>query len=205
MKNVTLIAFLCILSLNIAAQDQNTGSKGLFSGGRFGIYGGYNMARLTGEETEDSDKFLSGFQVGLMFRAFQLSPVTSFWIEPGYSLMGEKYEDSFGDEEYTMTINLSYISIPLMARFQGKSGLYGEVGLQPQFLVGAKVKAEGESEDIKEETNSFDFGIPAGIGYEFNHKIGIGARYYFGFTNIAKDSDENILNQVLTLRVHYRF
>jgi hypothetical protein len=54
--------------------------------------------------------------------------------------------------------------------------------------------------------NSFDLGIPIGIGYELKGNLGVGLRYIMGLSNIWSNSDEGSdHNNVLALRVTWTF
>lgn len=81
-----------------------------------------------------------------------------------------------------------------------------EAGPQIGFLTSAKLKGEGENEDVKDDFNSTDFGLNAGLGYNVTENINLGLRYNFGLSNIAKDSDDDkITNTNFSFAVAYKF
>jgi len=86
-----------------------------------------------------------------------------------------------------------------------KSGFFGEAGLQPGILLSAKDKFGDTSDDTKDLMKIFDLGIPIGIGYQINEKIGVGFRVIPGITNIFEDEyeDEKDHNLVFALRGTY--
>ena len=70
--------------------------------------------------------------------------------------------------------NLGYLNIPIVANYYFAKGWAVKAGIQPGFLVSAKVKIDGLGftpnldEDVKNEYKTFDLSIPLGISYEFN-------------------------------------
>ena len=92
------------------------------------------------------------------------------------------------------------------------AGFYGEIGIQPSFLISAKDKPDGgDSYDFKDYINTFGIGIPIGAGYKINDQLGVGARAVFGLTNINSDgtemysSDDTDRNFLLFGIVSYKF
>lgn len=168
---------------------------------RFGIYAGYNMSGIRG----DADSYESGLgsaTVGLMFCFAKLGRMTTLWIEPGYSQMGSKldsYQGSSGE------VKLDYITIPLTLRLKPIMGLFGDIGLQANFLVNSKAEYGGTSIDIDDDINNFDYGANVGLGWEFFGRLGISGRYYMGWANINKDGDDKNQNSVFSIRAHLRF
>jgi Outer membrane protein beta-barrel domain len=208
MKKLSIFLILFVLTNALYSQDAGStgGSNSSAPGvsGRLGFYGGVNFATIGGDQ-ESYDETLTGFQLGLMYCIYSSGTIFSCWVEPGYNAIGSKYGDSYGGQTYEGSVNLGYIMVPVVARFQSEGGLFGDIGVQPQFLVSAKDKYDGGSDDFKDYVNSFDVGVPVGVGYEYKKKFGISARYYWGLSNIAKDSpDSKAYNRVFSLRLHYR-
>jgi hypothetical protein len=100
---------------------------------RFGIYGGVNFASINGDADTDSK---TGYQLGIMFRVINRN-IFSLWLEPGYTSVGAKANSGTGGG--SADIDLGYITIPIVARLQTDIGLYGDIGVQTQFLTNAKV------------------------------------------------------------------
>jgi hypothetical protein len=84
-------------------------------------------------------------------------------------------------------------------------GFYAEAGVQPGFLLSAKDKYNGNTYDYKDTVNSFDFGIPVGIGYIFKRRLGLNVRYIFGVYDTGKAENEKDHNHVWALRLFYVF
>ena len=165
---------------------------------RFGIYAGANFANINGDDATFSGSS-TGFHAGLMWCALSTGGLLSVWLEPGYNQIGSKYDA--GTSGGSGTAKLDYIMLPIMARFQTKIGLYGEIGVQTQFLVSAK--KGGAS--FKDDVNDFDWGFPIGVGFEFRRRIGISARWYNGLTDLNKLSGAKDHNSVVSLRLHLLF
>ncbi len=210
MKKLFLIVVVILFATQGPAQvtenqsKSNAPSRGM--GGRLGFYGGINIANINGD-SESYDESLTGFQLGVMYCIYSSGEKFSCWLEPGYNAIGSGYNDTYvgGNQSYNGSVNLGYIMVPVIARFQSPMGLFGDIGIQPQFLVSAKDKYDGNSDDYKDYVNGFDFGIPVGVGYEFKKRIGVSARYYLGLSNINKvDSDSKDHNNVLSFRLHIR-
>lgn len=164
----------------------------------FGVKAGLNIASLS--NFEDS-KAKIGFNGGVFMNA---PLAASFSIQPEviYNAKGAKYDDAVD-----VNMNLDYISAPVMFQYQATPEFYLEAGPEFSFLMSGKLKAEDESLDIKDELNSFDFGIGLGAGYFFTSNIGVTARYVAGVTDIIKDnpSDETVKNNVFQVGLVYKF
>lgn len=98
---------------------------------------------------------------------------------------GAYYPTSSGGSE---KLKLFYLGIPIIARYKFGSGFYAEAGLQPSFLLSAKYKSEESSTDYKDNMNTFDLGIPIGVGYYFSQHLSAGIRIIPGVTNISKNA-----------------
>jgi long-subunit fatty acid transport protein len=178
---------------------------------KFGVKGGLNVATLTGDIENASSKV--GFHVG-GFAEIKVSDKFAVQPELLFSTQGFKreYMEDFGGEDVSVEqkTNLSYINIPVMAKYYVADGFSLEAGPQIGFLTSAKNKfeAEGEKEeeDAKDEFKSVDFGLNFGAGYDFTENLSAGLRYNLGLSNIAKDSgDFKVKNSVFSVSLGYKF
>jgi opacity protein-like surface antigen len=176
---------------------------------KFGVKAGVNLHTLTGDVEDQSSKI--GFQAGA-FAEFKLSDKFAIQPELLYSTQGTKFEE--GDDE--IKYNLSYLNIPVMAKYYVAEKFSLEAGPQIGFLLSAKGKydfvEDGVSvsgdEDIKDSFESIDFGLNFGAGYDFTENLSAGLRYNLGLSNIAKTEDGNdskVKNGVFSLSVGYKF
>lgn len=164
----------------------------------FGVKAGLNVSNVS--EAEDT-KSKVGFNAGVFLNA----PIAAnFSIQPEvlYNSKGAKLDDS----NFDLKLNLDYISVPVMFQYNATPKFYLEAGPEFSFLMSGKAKAEGESEDIKDNFKSFDLGIGLGAGFNITQNIGVNARYVAGVTDIidANDGDAS-RNGVFQLGLYYKF
>lgn len=183
---------------------------------KFGVKGGINLHTITGDVSEDVSSKV-GFQIG-GFAEFKLSDKFAIQPELLFSTQGAKLESS--EPEFGISseqkLNLTYLNIPVMAKFYATEKFSLEAGPQVGFLLSAKSKYEatfdGETEsgdeDVKDTLESIDFGVNFGAGYDFTENLSAGLRYNLGLSNIAKTEDDNdakVKNSVFSLSVAYKF
>lgn len=199
MKKVLLSA-LAVFAFTFAnAQDSKGGSTDI----SFGAKAGLNLSNITGDVEGASMKI--GFQVG-GFAEIKISEKFAIQPELLYSAQGASFKEEFFGETFEYDINLSYLNIPVMAKYFVTDKLSLEAGPQIGFLLSAKAKSDSASEDIKDGFNSLDFGINFGAGFDVTENINLGLRYTAGLSNIAKDSgDMKAANSNIAFAVGYRF
>src|SRR5512135_3364883 len=109
----------------------------------FGIKAGANFATLTGSGVSNvstlTDFHGGGFAHIPLFNTFYLQP------EIMYSGEGAKTTESGMD----FTLNQGYLNVPVLFQYRHSSGFLAETGPQIGFLLSAKVKSGGQSEDVK--------------------------------------------------------
>lgn len=213
MKKLLLVAALAVFGFtNANAQDLNFGAKA-----------GVNFANIGGDESDDYDG-KTGFHLGLVAE-IMLTDQFAFQPEILYSAQGARAEETYredGFEEfYEADLKLSYINIPLLAKYYIAEGLSLQLGPQIGFLVSANsdytgtysyegvTETESESEDMKEYMNSVDFALAGGVGYKLDMGLFFNARYGLGLSNIHKNEDDDDdfsqNNNVFQLSVGYMF
>lgn len=175
---------------------------------KFGVKGGLNVATLTGDVDNADSKV--GFHVG-GFAEIKVSDKFAVQPELLYSTQGAKFEGSESGVSYEAKTNLSYLNIPVMAKYYVAEGFSLEAGPQIGFLTSAKYKLEAAGEEAEEDAKDFyesiDFGVNFGAGYNFTENLSAGLRYNLGLSNIAKDAGDDYKekNSVLSLSVGYKF
>ena len=165
---------------------------------------------------------MGGVLIGAEFE-YQLTDMFSMAAGVNYSMQGSAWKDDnvlLGGVKYKIKdtkVELGYINVPVVVNAYLFRGFAVKTGVQFGFLVSANMKASFSAESdvvnqtvnydmkIKDECKKFDVSIPVGVSYQFKVPIVIDARYNIGLTNVGKDSDESIKNQVFQLTVGYKF
>lgn len=164
----------------------------------FGVKAGMNISNISNSDDSKS-------KIGLNAGVFLNAPIAAnFSIQPEVLYNSKGAKSDF--EGFDLNLNLDYISVPVMFQYNATPQFYLEAGPEFSFLLSGKVKADGESEDVKESFKGFDMGIGLGAGYYFTPNIGITARYVAGVTDIldANDGDAS-RNGVFQVGLAYKF
>ncbi|MBV4356195.1 porin family protein [Pinibacter aurantiacus] len=172
----------------------------------YGVKVGFNASNVSNSD----GKTLSGGHVGGLVN-YALSKNFALQGEVLYSTQGCRYKaGEFGPFSLSLNSTLSYINIPILAQYYFTPGFYVEAGPQIGFLTSAKLDnydpADNDGHAYKDYFKSTDFSGGIGLGYIFKKiNLGIDARYTFGLSNIAKESDDKLHNKVFQLGVFYKF
>ena len=181
---------------------------------KFGVKAGVNVATLTGDVDDLTTRF------SLHIGGVAEIPITdklSFQPELLYSSQGAEVDEGlgFGGVSFNTKIKLDYINVPLMAKYYVIDNLGVEFGPLVGFLVSAKVDYDGDSgfddesdsEDVKDNYKSIDFGLAAGASYKLDFGLNFGIRYNLGLADIndIDGSDSKLHNGVLQVSVGYMF
>lgn len=192
--------YVCLLPVLVCvsfcfAQDKKQSTRP-----SFGIVGGGTASSITGDDFNKNK--LIGWQAGvLMFLDCGSPDHFVFGAEANISSEGSKYDHV----AFSGKVVLTYLNIPMVAQLRDPLGFYAEAGVQPGFLLSAKDKYNGNTDDVKDNINGFDFGIPVGIGYIYKRKVGINARYTFGVSDMNNAENAKDHNHVWALRLFYVF
>ncbi|MBK8290035.1 MAG: PorT family protein [Flammeovirgaceae bacterium] len=177
----------------------------------FSLVAGPSLANFSGADKKDwggtdtDPKMVVRFQLGLIGERI----VAEKWFVGGglqFSTKGALYE---GTTDYydintsllqTISVKynkvLSYIDVPIYAKYVASQKLFLIIGIQPSILVSAKIKNDEnaqkafslpEKEDAKDYYGIFDFGLLLGPQYEINEKMSLRLLYKPGLLKIAKD------------------
>lgn len=186
-----------------------------------GVKTGLNIANFTGADAgTGEDAALS--KAGLIAGGFMIFPIEKvpFKIQAEFlvSSKGATYKWDVLGSVYETTTKLTYLEIPVLARFEVET----KTGANPAFLVGPsfgiKVAAKSESRTVGySETGDIDnikaldpgFVLGALLDIETNPgKLSIEARYTRSFATIVENTggtDVDIRNSVLSFLIGYRF
>ena len=156
-----------------------------------GIKGGYNMSNLYTEDVDDQN-VLSGFNIGL-FATLPLSSSVALQPELIYTTKGAELQYDNAFTAGTAKFRLNYVEVPLLIKANLTKNFNVHFGPYAAFLIDSKITNEGQNGDInfeqeidREDLNTVDFGVAAGLGFDFD-SFGIGARYNYGLSTVGKE------------------
>ena len=222
MKKIVMIAAMMVAAVSANAQFE----PGTFSiqpklGGVGSMLSNAPDLNL-GDNVKLDKTAVGGVLIGAEFE-YQLTDMFSLAAGVNYSMQGSAWEDEnihYEGLKYEIKdtkMELGYINVPVVANAYLFRGFAVKTGVQFGFLTSAKMKSSISTtsgsltksvdydEDFKDQCKKFDVSIPVGVSYQFKVPIVIDARYNIGLTNVNKDSDESVKNQVFQITVGYKF
>ncbi len=166
----------------------------------FGVKGGLNLYNIKNDNNAEYDT-KTGLHIGMLFH-IHLSSQFAFQPELLYSVQGAKYNIGNGD----INLNLGYVNLPLMFQYMFDNGFRLELGPQVGFLTKANLEMNGSNVDVKDDLETVDLAVGAGLSY-INPQSGLGvyARYNHGLSNINANGSDNSYNRGLQFGVMYLF
>ena len=186
-KNILLLFFTFLFSLNVYSQKFELGFKG-----------GVNSATQK-LNTIQGVESITGYHLGA-FTYIKLPLIFGIQVEVQYSTQGGKFELS----QVVNKNNLSYLNIPVLIRSD-----FGPFNFHfgPQFglLTEANLSLNGIKNDIKDQLSDRDFSIVAGIGLRLPARLGVSLRYVKGLKNVSDPSiiSEETKNTMFQLSLKY--
>jgi len=87
------------------------------------------------------------------------------------------------------TINLSYLTLPILIELRTTNKFYFQFGTELNYLVAAKIKDNTNEGSVLDKYNKFDISIAGGICYYISKKLGLETRYVFGLSQINQRPD----------------
>ena len=179
---------------------------------QFGVKVGLNLANVSidpdpeGFSFDAVTKFGAG---GIML--YPLSEVLDLQVEAMYLLKGTKAEFDFFGTVSKLELNLAYLSVPVMVRYNLGSedtSPYIVVGPEFGFLLSAKSKFDGEEEDAKDDFKSLDLGLNIGAGVSMDMgtmPMFAEVRYSLGLSDIDDNDDSTTKTTGIQLFVGMMF
>jgi opacity protein-like surface antigen len=151
---------------------------------KFGIKGGLNNTNWTGDF--DTDAKTSFYLGGLV----DITVSEKFHVQPELLYSSEGASDDLG---------VSYLRLPIMAKFYVADGFSLQAGPELAFKIGA------EEDAVDDSIKSLDYGLGVGAGYELTSGLFFDLRYNLGLANISEDDNFDIKNTGLQFGLGYRF
>jgi hypothetical protein len=204
MKTIKIICLSALVMTFVATLKAQTG---------FTV--GTNISNLYVDNVDDENAKV-GLNIGI-YSKHNLASNLGIQYEFLYSQNGAALQyDNFLSGSGTYRFNLNYIKVPVM--LTGNIGKFNiHAGPYVGFLVDVKIKdvdGDGSINSVQEldrdDFNTLDYGMAAGLGYDFDGGI-LGIRYNYGFKEIGKsgsfagDAASDAKNSALTLYVGFHF
>jgi hypothetical protein len=172
----TLLSAIVILAFGFANAQDKAGKDGM----KFGVKAGANLASVAGDGYNDTDGTAGFFVGGLV----DMPLAGNFHLQPELMFSMEGADNA----------SISYVRIPVMAKYYIMDGLSAQAG--PEIAL----KVSSENDDIK----SLDYGLGIGAGYELPMGIFAEARYNLGLADISKVTGTQS-NAAFQIGIGYRF
>jgi hypothetical protein len=133
-------------------------------------------------------------------------------VNEAFAVQPEIYYSQKGASEDDVYLNLSYLDIPVLAKWtpamagEVKPNLYGGVSLG--ILLSAEFENDGDTLDIKDDTAGMDLGLVFGVGADMvvsGQKLNGDIRYNMGLSKLYEEGDGKVYNSVISILVGYGF
>jgi hypothetical protein len=194
------ILLVCIVIISLSAQS---------CGGTYYIFGALIKSNLYAYNPDNINNNQGGVdwypklgaQIGVASTIVDINKKFSLRSEVNASYQGARYEDI--SNSVKGNINLLYAYVPVIIRYNHKSGVFGEAGFQPGFIISARNQIGGSSTYFSDYIKNLDFGLTGRFGYEFNDKFSLGLSGYLGFINISEARTDAKNNTVIAIRGTY--
>ncbi|MBO9682464.1 MAG: PorT family protein, partial [Flavisolibacter sp.] len=150
---------------------------------RFGLKAGGNLANMDGF---DKTKMKLGLSAGPALQV-KLANVLFLQTELLYSIKGTR-SDSM--QNANAKLDLNYINLPILIGYRLAPNFSIKLGPEIGRLLSAKSEIDGNTTDITDFYQSFDFGADLGLAYSFK-KIALDLRYNYGFKDLLERANGN--------------
>jgi hypothetical protein len=175
----------------------------------WGITAGLNIAKFGGPDAGNASNRYD-FMLGLS-HLHSLTPTFGLQPELLYSRQGSKITEN-GTEA---TVKLSYIEVPVLAKFSFPMSGSGPNDAKPAIYVGpyaafkiscdiegtdSGVTVSGDCDKFDIKAKSYDFGLVGGAGVDFG-ALNVFARYSFGLVKLddSATDQQDVKNRVITV------
>ena len=187
-KKITTLAALFILSLLISLKTYSQEVTG-------GVKGGLTMSNLYIDRDDlDDENARFGYHAGLFS---QIMFLETFGIQPELLFTTKGAEANYtGVIDQTVKFNLNYLELPVLFVFRPVEILEFYAGPYAGLLLSSNIEfsglIDGEEEIDRDNFNTLDYGIGAGIAMNFGN-IQVGLRYNIGLQKLADTNVSNLL------------
>ena len=158
---------------------------------KYGVKAGLNMTSMSNDMS-----FEPGFGMGVGFRVGGFLnmrwgqrtenslPGTGLWgFQPEIMYSNQAVKTDAGD------IKMNFISVPLLVKVYPTTALSIEVGPELSYLISTSpsTMAMDGAEISVGDCKGLNMGITAGLAYDLEMGLTVGARYTYGLTEMAKN------------------
>lgn len=202
------IIMVCIVALTtISAMAQVTVNRGNYSSQqqketsfsdkgsgflmKYGVKTGLNMTSMSNDMAFDPGFGMGvGFRVGGFlnmrwgYRTENSSKGTGLWgFQPELMYSNQAVKTDAGD------VKMNYIAVPLLLKVYPTTALSIEIGPELSYLISTSPSTMAvDGAEIKVgDCKGMNIGLAAGLAYDFEMGLTVGARYTYGFTDMAKN------------------
>ena len=202
------IIMVCIVALTtMSAMAQVTVNRGNYSSQqqketsfsdqgsgflmKYGVKAGLNMTSMSNDMSFDPGFGMGvGFRVGGFlnmrwgYRTENSSKGTGLWgFQPELVYSNQAVKTDAGD------VKMNYIAVPLLLKVYPTTALSIEVGPELSYLISTSPSTMAvDGAEIKVgDCKGMNIGLAAGLAYDFEMGLTVGARYTYGFTDMAKN------------------
>lgn len=186
-----LVCALLFGSVSVNAQKKKNHKSSAKPKVEFGIKAGASLSKITGHDENYTYNNKLGYYGGLVAK-YSVAPKFDLQAELLYSMLGTGMKARKEDYINNGNLNMSYVTLPIMAQFKISRELYIEGGPEFSFLVDSKLKDKESSKENewKDRSTKFNIAIGFGGGYYFTNNIAVNLRANLAVgTPIAKTSD----------------
>ena len=158
---------------------------------KYGVKAGLNMTSMSNDMAFDPGFGMGvGFRVGGFlnmrwgYRTENSSKGTGLWgFQPELMYSNQAVKTDAGD------VKMNYIAVPLLLKVYPTTALSIEVGPELSYLISTSPSTMAvDGAEIKVgDCKGLNVGLAAGLAYDFEMGLTVGARYTYGFTDMAKN------------------
>lgn len=144
---------------------------------------------------------------------FAIAPEVVFAAQGGKETDDVSVEDFPGIVVAKGTFHTNYINVPVMLKYYVTPAVSIDFGPQVGFNVYSKMTVSGkagnieakETVNLKDNTNTVDFGLGLGATYNLTDNAFVQARYTLGLTNVFDIDDAEARNGNIQLAFGMKF
>jgi len=187
---------------DLSSQQQNetsfseNKSSGFYM--KYGVKAGLNMTSMSNDMSLEPGFGMGvGFRVGGFlnlrwgYRTENSAPGTGLWgFQPEIMYSSQAVKTDDGD------IKMNCISVPLLLKVYPTTSFSIEIGPELSYILSTSpdmMTIENTAADIDRseikigECKGLNVGVAVGVAYDFDMGLTLGARYTYGFTDMAKN------------------